>query len=209
MRGQGLATEAMARMKAELLLEAGPRFELRADLASCMEKGGARFYASQGWSGVGGIWSWRSEATEVEEALRLLASGEALEQMLQVCEQDMAVTDEARSDLRRTGLLSAKRKRGEELASQAVRHSLWEQDSLEAHNELLFGHLEPEVVALQQRKAEYDEKRRLSEGGRWCPRCCRTCTKGFVIQDSCCCITGYVAPGDVPVGIESRHFLQS
>ena len=51
---------------------------------------------------------------EVEEALRLLASGEALEQMLQVCEQDMAVTDEALSDLRRTGLLSGKRKRGEE-----------------------------------------------------------------------------------------------
>jgi hypothetical protein len=79
----------------------------------------------------------------VEEALRLLASGEALEQMLQVCEQDMAVTDEALSDLRRTGLLSGKRKRGEELASQAVRHSLWEQDSLEAYNELLFGHLDP------------------------------------------------------------------
>ena len=35
-------------MKAELLLVAGPRFELRADLASCMKKGGARFYANQG-----------------------------------------------------------------------------------------------------------------------------------------------------------------
>ena len=45
-RGQGLATEAMTRMKAELLLVAGPRFERRADLASCMKKGGARFYAS-------------------------------------------------------------------------------------------------------------------------------------------------------------------
>jgi hypothetical protein len=167
-RGQGLATEAMARMKAELLLVAGPRFELRADLAPCMEKGGARFYASQGWSGVGGIWMWRSEAAEVEGALRLLASGEALEQMLQVCEQDMAVTDEVLSDLRRTGLLAGKRKRGEELAGQAVRHSLWEQDSLEAHNELLFGHLEGEVGALQQRKAEYDEERRLSEGSDSC-----------------------------------------
>ena len=41
-RGQGLAMEAMARMKAELLLVAGPRFELRADLASCMEKGGGK-----------------------------------------------------------------------------------------------------------------------------------------------------------------------
>jgi hypothetical protein len=88
--------------------------------------------------------------------------------MLQVCEQDMAVTDEALSGLRRTGLLSGKRKRGEEMASQAVRHSLWEQDSLEAHNELLFGHLEPEVEALQQRKAEYDEERRLSEGSDSC-----------------------------------------
>ena len=78
------------------------------------------------------------------------------------------MTDEALSDLRRTGLLSGKRKRGEEMASQAVRHSLWEQDSLEAHNELLFGHLEPEVGALQQRKAEYDEERRLSEGSDSC-----------------------------------------
>ena len=38
-RGQGLATEAMARMKAELLLVAGPRYELRADLAPRMKKG--------------------------------------------------------------------------------------------------------------------------------------------------------------------------
>ena len=64
-RGQGLATEAMARMKAELLMVTGPRFEMRADLASCMKKGGAEFYASQGWSGEGGIRAWRSEATEV------------------------------------------------------------------------------------------------------------------------------------------------
>ena len=54
-RGQGLATEALARMKAELLLVAGPRFELRADLASFMEKGGARFYENQGWTGGEGI----------------------------------------------------------------------------------------------------------------------------------------------------------
>ena len=47
----------MARMKAELLLVAGPRFELKADLASCMKRGGARFYASQGWTGGEGIWS--------------------------------------------------------------------------------------------------------------------------------------------------------
>ena len=36
-----------------------------------------RFYASQGWTGGEGIWSWRSEASEVEGALRLLALGEA------------------------------------------------------------------------------------------------------------------------------------
>ena len=54
-RGQGLATEAMARMKAELLVLAGPRFEPRADLASCMKKGRAGFYESQGWMGGGGM----------------------------------------------------------------------------------------------------------------------------------------------------------
>ena len=51
MRGQGLATGAMRRLKEELLLVAGPRFGLMADLASCMRRGGrgAGFYASQGW----------------------------------------------------------------------------------------------------------------------------------------------------------------
>ena len=68
MRGQGLASEAMARLKAELLLVAGPRFELKADLASCMKKGGAGFYAKQDWIGGEGIWSWRSEVPGVEEA---------------------------------------------------------------------------------------------------------------------------------------------
>ena len=147
---------------------AGPRFGLVVDLASCMRKGGAGFYASQGWAGGEGVWSWRSEATEVEEALRLLALGEALEQMLQVCEQDMDATDEAVSDLKGVGMLSGKRKRGDVLAHQAVRHSLWEQDSLEAYNELLFGSLDGEVEALQQRKAVYDEERKLSGGSDSC-----------------------------------------
>ena len=57
---------------------------------------------------------------------------------------------------------------GDELAHQHVRHSLWEQDSLEAHNELLFGCLDDEVEALQQRKAHYDEARRLPEWGDPC-----------------------------------------
>ena len=53
MRGQGLATGAIRRLKEDLLLVAGPRFGLMADLASCMRKGGAGFYASQGWTGEG------------------------------------------------------------------------------------------------------------------------------------------------------------
>ena len=168
MRGQGLASGAIARMQAYLLLEAGPRFEMRADMATCMTEDGAGFYASQGWTGGEGVWSWRSEATEVEGALRLLASGEALEQLLQECEQDMDAADEAVSDLQGAGLQSGKRKREEELDDQPVRHSLWEQGSLEAYNELLFGYLDGEVEALQQRKAEYDEERRLSEGSDSC-----------------------------------------
>ena len=68
MRGQGLASEAMARLKAELLLVAGPRFELKADLASCMKKDGAGIYAKQGWADGEGIWSWRSKVPGVEEA---------------------------------------------------------------------------------------------------------------------------------------------
>ena len=57
-----------------------------------------------------------------------------------------------------------KRKRKNELAQQPVRHSLWEQDSPEAQNEVLSGHLEGEVIAMKQRKADYDEARRLSYG---------------------------------------------
>ena len=80
----------------------------------------------------------------------------------------MSATDEALSDLRGVGLLTGKRKQEEELTHQPVRHSLWEQDSLEAHNELLFGCLDGEVEALQQRKAVYDEERRLSDGSESC-----------------------------------------
>ena len=64
--------------------------------------------------------------------------------------------------------MAGKRRRGEELAHQPVRHSLWEQDSLEALNELLFGSLDGEVGALQERKAVYDEERRPSAGRDSC-----------------------------------------
>ena len=74
----------------------------------------------------------------------------------------MDATDEAVSDLKGVGLSSGKRKREEELDDQPVRHSVWEQGSLEAYSEWLFGYLDGEVEALQQRKAEYDEERRLS-----------------------------------------------
>ena len=100
--------------------------------------------------------------------MRLLASGEALEQMLQVCEQGRSATDEAVLALRGVGQTTSKRRKGEELAHQYVRHSLWEQDSLEAHNELLFGCLDEEVEALQQCMAQYDEARRLSDGSGSC-----------------------------------------
>jgi hypothetical protein len=95
--------------------------------------------------------------------LRLLVSGEALEQMLQVCERDMEAADGAVAEIREV-VLGGKRRREEELDGQPVRHSLWEQDTLEAYNELLFGNLDADVEALQRRKAVYDEERRLSEG---------------------------------------------
>ena len=59
-----------------------------------------------------------AEDSEVEEVVtaRQEASDEALEQVLQVCEQGMSATDEALSDIRGMGVLAGKRKRGEELA---------------------------------------------------------------------------------------------
>ena len=63
-RGHGLATGAIGRLKEELLVVAGPRFGLVADLALCMRRGGTGFYARQGWTGGGGSWSWRSETLE-------------------------------------------------------------------------------------------------------------------------------------------------
>ena len=67
--------------------------------------------------------------------------------------------------------LTGKRKREDELAHQPMRHSLWEQDSLEALTEVLFGCLDGEIEALQQRKAVYDEERRLSDGSDSCWSC--------------------------------------
>ena len=57
MRGQGLAIGAIGRLKEELVVVAGPRFGLVADLASCTRKDGAGFYARQDWTGGEGSWS--------------------------------------------------------------------------------------------------------------------------------------------------------
>ena len=67
------------------------------------------------------------DRAEVEGAgtERLKPSEQALDQVLQECEQDMAETDAALSYIG-VGVLTGKRKRGEELAHQHVRHSLWE-----------------------------------------------------------------------------------
>ena len=66
--------------------------------------------------------------------------GTGQEQLLQACEQDMDAADGTVSDLKGVGLSSGKRKREEVLDDQPVRHSLWEQGSLEAYNEVLFGY---------------------------------------------------------------------
>ena len=63
---------------------------------------------------------------------------------------------------------AGKGKERHKLAQQPVRHSLWEQESLEAQNEVLSGLPEDEVRALRQRRADYDEARRLSEGSDSC-----------------------------------------
>jgi hypothetical protein len=65
-------------------------------------------------------------------------------------------------------VLGCKKKREAELDGQPIRHSLWEQGSLEAYNELLFGNLDAEAEAVQQMRVVYDEERRLSEGSASC-----------------------------------------
>ena len=83
----------------------------------------------------------------------------------------MVVATQGRGGEGVAGELAGKRKRGDELDHQPVRHSMWEQDSLEAYNEVLLGYLDSEVGALRQRKAEYDEARRLSDGSDSCWSC--------------------------------------
>ena len=84
----------------------------------------------------------------------LEAPGEEWGMVMQVWEQNVSATDEALSDLKGEWKLGGKRKRGDELVRLPVRHSLWEQGSLEGYNEVLLGCLDSEVGALRQRRAE-------------------------------------------------------
>jgi hypothetical protein len=90
---------------------------------------------------------------EGEEAM--LTVGE-VEQLLRVCEQDVNAADGAAAEL------------SQHFTVHPVEHSLWEQETLEAMNGVLFGCLEPEVEAMQWKKAVYDNERRLSEGSDSC-----------------------------------------
>ena len=97
-------------------------------------------------------------AGEVEEdrEAAVMASGRVLEQLLRVCEQDGNAADGAAAEL------------AQHFTVHPVGHSLWEQESLEAMDGVLFGCLDPEVAAMQRKKAVYDEERRLSEGSDSC-----------------------------------------
>ena len=64
LRGKGLATQMLGEMKKELARVARGRFKLVAALASCMDKGGAGFYAKQGCTDGEGIWTWCSVSQE-------------------------------------------------------------------------------------------------------------------------------------------------
>ena len=63
LRGEGVLTLAGKRKREEELTDQPVKHSL-------WEQGplGAGFYARQGWTGGGGIWSWRSEVSEMEGA---------------------------------------------------------------------------------------------------------------------------------------------
>ena len=74
---------------------------------------------------------------ELGEAAEL-ATEKVLEQLLRVCERDMDAADGAAAEL------------SQHFTVHPVEHSLWEQETLEAMNGVLFGCLEPEVGAMQR-----------------------------------------------------------
>jgi hypothetical protein len=103
----------------------------------------------EGVTGGAGVGEEFGEAAE-------LATEKVLEQLLRVCEKDMDAADGAAAEL------------SQHFTVHPVEHSLWEQETLEAMNGVLFGCLDPEVAAMQRKKAVYDEERRLSEGSDSC-----------------------------------------
>ena len=61
---RGLAAEVPEELQEELAV-AGTRYKLVADLAFCVKKDDAGFYARQGWTGGGEVWGWSSRVTPV------------------------------------------------------------------------------------------------------------------------------------------------
>ena len=112
-------------------------------------------------AGSDSCWSYSGSDSGSETGLEVSTEPLALEGAVVVVTQGGEEEGAARG-------LAGKMKRGDELAHQPVRHSPWEQCPLEAHNKLLFGCLDGEVEALQQRKVVYDEARRLSDGSDSC-----------------------------------------
>ena len=113
-------------------------------------------------------------------------------------------------------MLAGKRKRGEELVHQHVRHSLWEQGSPGGYNELLFACFDGEVAALQQRDAEYVEARRQSDGSDTCGSCsdndsnlqCGRASGGKKTASPAACAGGKGAEGGertAPLGASSKE----
>ena len=111
--------------------------------------------------GSDSCWGYSGSDSGSEAELEVDSEPHALEGVVVV------VTLEGGGEVAARGL-AGKRKREDALTQQPVRHVLWEHGSLEACNEWLFGYLDGEVEALPQRKAVYDEERRLSEGSDSC-----------------------------------------
>ena len=145
--------EAAARVEAAAVVEAAIVVEAACVVEAASAAGGAEAGAvtpvPKGDTGGTGVGEELGEAAE-------LATEKVLEQLLRVCERDMDAADGAAAEL------------SQHFTVHPVEHSLWEQETLEAMNGVLFGCLEPEVGAMQRKKAVYDDERRLSEGSDSC-----------------------------------------
>ena len=147
--GEGAAgvVEAAAGVETAIVVEAVCVVE--AASAAGGAEAGTVTPVQEGVTGGAGVGEEVGEAAE-------LATEKVLEQLLRVCEKDMDAADGAAAEL------------SQHFTVHPVEHSLWEQETLEAMNGVLFGCLEPEVGAMQRKKAVYDDERRLSEGSDSC-----------------------------------------